>query len=58
MILVNKVDAPNPDYAMDNRKNVTNWFDGELDERLLVGEGQHGCRHGRPESWSYPEADF
>ena len=31
-ILVNKVDAPNPDYAMDNRKNVTNWFDGELDE--------------------------
>ena len=32
MILVNKVDAPNPDYAMDNRKNVTNWFDGELDE--------------------------
>lgn len=27
-----KVDAPNPDYAMDNRKNVTNWFDGELDE--------------------------
>ena len=32
VILVNKVDAPNPDYAMDNRKNVTNWFDGELDE--------------------------
>ena len=31
-ILVNKVDAPNPDYAVDNRKNVTNWFDGELDE--------------------------
>ena len=32
VILVNKVDAPNPDYAMDNRRNVTNWFDGELDE--------------------------
>ena len=32
VILVNKVDTPNPDYAMDNRKNVTNWFDGELDE--------------------------
>ena len=32
VILVNKVDAPNPDYAMDNRKNVTNWFDGEMDE--------------------------
>ena len=32
VILVNKVDAPNPDYAMDNRKNVANWFDGELDE--------------------------
>lgn len=31
VILVNKVDTPNPDYAMDNRKNVTNWFDGELD---------------------------
>ena len=31
VILVNKVDAPNPDYAMDNRKNVNNWFDGELD---------------------------
>ncbi|MFV8272899.1 hypothetical protein ACKXF4_07020 [Faecalibacterium prausnitzii] len=57
VILVNKVDAPNPDYAMDNRKNVTNWFDGELDE-LLVSQGQHGCRpHGRPESWSHPEAD-
>ena len=27
VILVNKVDAPNPDYAMDNRKNVTNWFE-------------------------------
>lgn len=25
-------DRVNPDYAMDNRKNVTNWFDGELDE--------------------------
>ena len=32
VILVNKVDTPNPDYAMDNRKNVANWFDGELDE--------------------------
>ena len=32
VILVNKVGTPNPDYAMDNRKNVTNWFDGALDE--------------------------
>ena len=32
VILVNKVDAANPDYAMDNRRNVTNWFDGDLDE--------------------------
>lgn len=33
VILVNKVDTPNPDYMMDNRKNVTNWFDGEINEK-------------------------
>ena len=32
VILVNKVDAPNPAYAMANRREVTNWFDGELDK--------------------------
>ena len=31
-ILVNRVDTPNPNYAMANRREVTNWFDGELDE--------------------------
>lgn len=30
-IAINKVDQPNPAYSMDNRKNVDNWFDGELD---------------------------
>ena len=30
-IVVNKVDKPNPAYSMDNRKDVNNWFDGELD---------------------------
>ena len=32
VILVNRVDTPNPNYAMANRREVTNWFDGELDE--------------------------
>ena len=32
VILVNRVDAPNPAYAMANRREVNNWFDGELDE--------------------------
>ena len=32
VILVNRVDTPNPAYAMANRREVTNWFDGELDE--------------------------
>ncbi len=32
VILVNKVDKPNPAYAMANRQEVNNWFDGELDE--------------------------
>ena len=32
VILVNKVDTPNPAYAMANRREVVNWFDGELDE--------------------------
>ena len=32
VILVNRVDTPNPNYAMANRWEVTNWFDGELDE--------------------------
>ena len=32
VILVNKVDTPNPAYAMANRQVVNNWFDGELDE--------------------------
>ena len=32
VILVNKVDTPNPAYAMPNRQAVVNWFDGELDE--------------------------
>ena len=32
VILVNKVDAPNPDYSMDNRKDVVNWFDNGYDE--------------------------
>lgn len=31
-IQVKKVDAPDPEYAMDNRKNVTNWFDNSYDE--------------------------
>lgn len=31
-IRVKKVDAPDPEYAMDNRKNVTNWFDSSYDE--------------------------
>ncbi len=31
-ITVRKVDTPNPAYAMENRRNVVNWFDGELDE--------------------------
>ncbi len=31
VILVNKVDTPNPAYAMANRREVNNWFDGELD---------------------------
>ena len=29
---MNKVDTPNPAYAMANRREVVNWFDGELDE--------------------------
>ena len=32
VILVNRVDTPNPAYAMANRREVTNWFDDELDE--------------------------
>ena len=32
VILINKVDKPNPAYAMANRQEVNNWFDGELDE--------------------------
>ena len=32
VILVNRVDTPNPNHAMANRREVTNWFDGELDE--------------------------
>lgn len=32
VILVNRVDTPNPAYAMANRWEVTNWFDDELDE--------------------------
>ncbi len=32
VILVNRVDQPNPDYSMANRQAVNNWFDGELDE--------------------------
>ena len=32
VILVNRVAAPNPAYAMQNRQAVNNWFDGELDE--------------------------
>lgn len=32
VILIRKVDAPNPEYAMDNRRDVTNWFDQGLDE--------------------------
>ena len=32
VILVNKVSAPNPEYAMENRREVTNWFDGACDE--------------------------
>lgn len=32
VILVNRVDTPNPNYAMANRREVTNWFDGGLDE--------------------------
>ena len=32
VILVNRVDTPNPAYAMANRREVVNWFDGELDE--------------------------
>ncbi len=31
-ITVRKVDTPNPTYAMENRRNIVNWFDGELDE--------------------------
>lgn len=31
-ITVRKVDTPNPAYAMENRRNIVNWFDGELDE--------------------------
>lgn len=32
VILVNRVEEPNPAYAMENRRVVNNWFDGELDE--------------------------
>ena len=32
VILVNRADQPNPDYTMENRRAVNNWFDGELDE--------------------------
>ena len=32
VILVNRVEKPNPAYAMENRRAVNNWFDGELDE--------------------------
>lgn len=32
VILINKVDTPNPAYTMANRQIVNNWFDGELDE--------------------------
>ena len=32
VILINKVNQPNPAYAMANRQAVINWFDGELDE--------------------------
>lgn len=31
-ILVQKVEKPNPDYAMDNRREVVNWFDSGCDE--------------------------
>ncbi len=40
---------------MDNRKNVTNWFDGEAGRKLLVGEGTTWLPPWLgPESWSYP----
>ncbi len=32
VIMVNRVDQPDPAYAMTNRQAVNNWFDGELDE--------------------------
>ena len=32
VILVRKTQAPNPAYAMENRRAVTNWFDQDLDE--------------------------
>ena len=31
-ITIQKVDQPNPDYAMANRKDVVNWFDNGYDE--------------------------
>ena len=32
VILVHRVETPNPAYAMANRQAVNNWFDGDLDE--------------------------
>ena len=32
MIYVNRAEKSNPSYAMENRRAVNNWFDGELDE--------------------------
>jgi len=31
-IMIQKVDKPNQDYAMDNRKTIINWFDNAYDE--------------------------
>ncbi len=32
VIYVNRAEKSNPSYAMENRRAVNNWFDGELDE--------------------------
>ncbi len=51
VILIRKVDEPNPAYRMANRKEVTNWFDGEtIDPNFYSVEDTLGVLREDPQA--------